>query len=82
MEGSDALIPNVKALLLYRKCDGLVTSRGPDLHGRLERERERERERELAMYYSQDNPCFVTQCFLYTHGVILTNPSTSDPPSQ
>ena len=45
MEGSDALIPNVKALLLYRKCDGLVTSRGPDLHGRLERERERERER-------------------------------------
>ena len=46
MEGSDALIPNVKALLLYRKCDGLVTSRGPDLHGRLEREREREREQE------------------------------------
>ena len=37
---------SVKALLLYRKCDGLVTSRGPDLHGRLEGERERERERE------------------------------------
>ena len=44
MEGSDALIPNVKALLVYRKGNGLVTSRGLDLHGRLERERERENE--------------------------------------
>ena len=36
----------VKALLVHRKGNGLVTSRGPDLHGRLEREREREREKE------------------------------------
>ena len=45
MNGSEALIPNVKALLVYRKGNGLVTSRGPDLYGRLERDRERERER-------------------------------------
>ena len=56
---------SVKALLLYRKCDGLVTSRGPDLHGRLEGERERERERKKererereAMYYLLVNALF------------------------
>ena len=52
---------SVKALLLYRKCDGLVTSRGPDLHGRLEGERERERKRERereAMYYLLVNALF------------------------
>ena len=45
MNGSEALIPNVKALLVYRKGNGLVTSRGPELYGRLERDREIERAR-------------------------------------
>ena len=43
MEGLDALIPNVMALLVHRKGNWLVTSRGPNLHGRLEREKETER---------------------------------------
>ena len=43
MEGSNALIRNVKALLVHRKGNGFVTSREPDLHGERERERERER---------------------------------------
>ena len=42
MDGSDTLIPNVRALSINWNENGLVTSRGPGLHGRLERERERE----------------------------------------
>ena len=45
MEGSDALIPNVKALLVYRKGNGLVTSMGTRPPWKI-RERERERQKE------------------------------------
>ena len=75
---------SVKALLLYRKCDGLVTSMGPDLHGRLEREREREQE-------IIGNVLFTSQCPVLLHSatlipvvltVKLTHPySTTNSPS-
>ena len=78
---------SVKALLLYRKCDGLVTSRGPDLHGRLEGERERERKRER----ERGNVLFTSQCPVLLHSatlipvvltVKLTHPhSTTNSPS-
>ena len=77
---------SVKALLLYRKCDGLVTSRGPDLHGRLEGEGEREREQEII-----GNVLFTSQCPVLLHSatlipvvltVKLTHPhSTTNSPS-
>ena len=84
MEGSDALIPNVKALLLYRKCDGLVTSRGPDLHGRLERERKREQERIGNVLFTSQSPVLLHSATLIPMvlTVKLTHPhSTTNSPS-